>query len=244
MSKLILTHFSRCRHIYRMQWTASGCFGTVCDFFVCVWNISGTAQRICAKFEGKTRLVRRSNSLHAKVKGQGHRDKKTAFFGPIGACVWFTFRKTLFFNRNSTCYFHSDKLHINIASENLNRKARLAWRTVVKINLRHVASVLDICTGNFLCLQCFDAVGWEAGIQPVKKLSGEVLAWLSVWSEVKMICIWSSWCHCRPIACCFIKIQNGLPFWFGLTQVVLKRRPLKECCFCFGYRWLLAYFNC
>jgi len=22
MSKLILTHFSRCRHIYRMQWTA------------------------------------------------------------------------------------------------------------------------------------------------------------------------------------------------------------------------------
>jgi len=25
-----------------------------------------------------------------------------------------------------------------------------------------------------------------------KKLSGEVLAWLSVWSEVQMICIWSS----------------------------------------------------
>ena len=26
----------------------------------------------------------------------------------------------------------------------------------------------------------------------VKKLSGEVLVWLSVWSEVQMICIWSS----------------------------------------------------
>jgi len=25
-----------------------------------------------------------------------------------------------------------------------------------------------------------------------KKLSDEVLAWLSVWSEVQMICIWSS----------------------------------------------------
>ena len=25
-----------------------------------------------------------------------------------------------------------------------------------------------------------------------KKLSGEALAWLSVWSEVQMICIWSS----------------------------------------------------
>jgi len=43
------------------------------------------------------------------------------------------------------------------------------------------------------CLLCFDAVGWAAGGHPVcKKLSGEILALLSVWSEVKMICIWSS----------------------------------------------------
>ena len=39
-----------------------------------------------------------------------------------------------------------------------------------------------------------------------------MLAWLSVWSEVQMICIWSSWCHCHPIISCFIKIQNGLTF--------------------------------
>jgi len=32
-----------------------------------------------------------------------------------------------------------------------------------------------------------------------KKLSNGVLAWLSVWSMVQMICIWSSWCHCHPI---------------------------------------------
>jgi len=36
------------------------------------------------------------------------------------------------------------------------------------------------------------------------KLSCEVLAWLSVCSEVQMICIWSSWCHCHPIISCFI----------------------------------------
>jgi len=29
-----------------------------------------------------------------------------------------------------------------------------------------------------------------------KNLSGEVLAWLSVWGEVQ-ICIWPSWCHCH-----------------------------------------------
>jgi len=34
-------------------------------------------------------------------------------------------------------------------------------------------------------------VGQQEG-QPVKKLSGGVLAWLSVWSEVQMICVWSS----------------------------------------------------
>jgi len=39
-----------------------------------------------------------------------------------------------------------------------------------------------------------------------------VLAWLSVWSEVQMICIWSSWCHCHPIISCFIKILNGSAF--------------------------------
>jgi len=41
-------------------------------------------------------------------------------------------------------------------------------------------------------------------------LSDEVLAWLSVWSEVQMIYIWSSWCHCQPIIPCFIKNQIGL----------------------------------
>jgi len=30
-------------------------------------------------------------------------------------------------------------------------------------------------------------------------MDNEVLAWLSVCSEVHMISIWSSWCHCHPI---------------------------------------------
>ena len=48
-----------------------------------------------------------------------------------------------------------------------------------------------------------------------------------------LICIWSSWCHCHPIISCFSKIQNGLPFWCRLTQVVLEKRPLnKRVCLC------------
>jgi len=32
-----------------------------------------------------------------------------------------------------------------------------------------------------------------------------------------------------PIISWFIKIQNGLPFWCRLTQVVLEKRPLNRC---------------
>ena len=60
-------------------------------------------------------------------------------------------------------------------------------------------------------------------------MSGEVLAWVSVWSKVQIICIWSSWCHCHPIISCSSEIQNGLPFWCRLTQVVLEKRPLNGC---------------
>ena len=46
-------------------------------------------------------------------------------------------------------------------------------------------------------LLCFSALALLVGQQEehlaCKKLSdGEMLAWLSVWSEVQMICIWSS----------------------------------------------------
>jgi len=45
-----------------------------------------------------------------------------------------------------------------------------------------------------------------------KTLNDEVLAWLSGWSEVQLICMWSSWCYCHPIISCFIKIEIGLTF--------------------------------
>jgi len=42
-----------------------------------------------------------------------------------------------------------------------------------------------------------------------RKVSDGVLMWLSVCSEVQMICIWSS---CHPIISCFLKIQIGFTF--------------------------------
>ena len=58
----------------------------------------------------------------------------------------------------------------------------------------------------------------------------EVLVWLSVWSEVQIVCILSSWCHCRPqtpSSLASFKSRLVLPFWYRLIQVVLE--PLNGC---------------
>jgi len=69
--------------IYRTQWTAEGSvfgFGhhQSVGFFVCVWNISGTAERICTKFTQMC-LVPRSD----KSEGQGHQGQKNGIFRPF-----------------------------------------------------------------------------------------------------------------------------------------------------------------
>ena len=68
----------------------------------------------------------------------------------------------------------------------------------------------------------------EEGHLACKKLSDGVLERLFVWSEVQMICIWSSWCHCYPIISCSSKIQNGLFSGAGLPRLSWKR-PLNRC---------------
>ena len=75
-------------------------------------------------------------------------------------------------------------------------------------------------------------VGRQEGHPACKKLSGEVLAWLSVWSEVQT-CIWPSWCHCLSLSLASVKSRLDLPFWYRLTRVVLDKGPLNGCvCVC------------
>jgi len=61
-----------------------------------------------------------------------------------------------------------------------------------------------------------------------KKLSGGVLAWLSVWSKVQT-CIWPSWCHCHSLSLTSVKSRLVLPFWYWLTWVVPDKGPLNGC---------------
>ena len=75
-------------------------------------------------------------------------------------------------------------------------------------------------------------VGRQEGHPACKKLSGGVLAWLSVWSEVQT-CTWPSWCHCHSLSLASVKSRLVLPFWYRLTRVVLEKGPLNGCvCVC------------
>ena len=73
-------------------------------------------------------------------------------------------------------------------------------------------------------------VGWQEGHPACKKLSGGVLAWLSVWSEVQT-CIWLSWCHCHSLSLASVKSRLVLPFRYQLTRVVPDNGPLNGCVF-------------
>ena len=59
-----------------------------------------------------------------------------------------------------------------------------------------------------------------------------MLVWLSVWSEVQLVYIWSSWwyCHTRtPSSLALFKSRLILRFWYRLTPVALEKRPLNGC---------------
>jgi len=70
-------------------------------------------------------------------------------------------------------------------------------------------------------------LGGRKSIRPVKNLSDEVLMWLSVWSEVQNDLHIVQLMLLPPSSFASVKSRMVLPFWFYLTQVVLKKRPLN-----------------
>ena len=69
------------------------------------------------------------------------------------------------------------------------------------------------------CLMCHVSVisaltllvGRQEGHPACKKLSGGVLAWLSVWSKVQT-CIWPSWYHCNSLSLASVKSRLAFTF--------------------------------
>ena len=71
-------------------------------------------------------------------------------------------------------------------------------------------------------------VGHQEWHPACKKLSGGVLAWLSVWSEVQT-CIQPSWCHRHSLSLASVKSRLVLPFQYRLTWVVPDKGSLNRC---------------
>ena len=75
-------------------------------------------------------------------------------------------------------------------------------------------------------------VGRQEGHSACKKLSGRVLVWLSVWSEVQTY-MRPCWYHCHSLSLAPVKSRLVLPFWYRLTWVVPEKGPLNVCvCVC------------
>ena len=72
-------------------------------------------------------------------------------------------------------------------------------------------------------------VGRQEGHPACKKLSGGVLAWLSVWCREVQTCIGPSWCHCHSLSLASAKSRFVLPFWYWFTRVVPDKGPLNGC---------------
>jgi len=63
-------------------------------FFVCVWNVSGTAEQICTKFTRNTCLVPLSNEFEGQCQRSRSPGTKRHFSALLAACVWFVSGKT------------------------------------------------------------------------------------------------------------------------------------------------------
>jgi len=74
-------------------------------------------------------------------------------------------------------------------------------------------------------------VGRQEEHPACKKLSGGVLAWLPVWSEVQ-ICIWPSWYHCNSLSLASVKSRSGFTFLVVAHLGSPGKRAVKRVCVC------------
>jgi len=105
-----------------------------------------------------------------------------------------------------------------------------SWWQPAHVDYGEYASVflVSVTTLSFAFSALTLLVGRQEGHPAGKKLSGGVLAWLSVWSEMQT-CIWPSWCHCHSLSLASVISRLVLLFWYRLTQVVLEKGALNVC---------------
>ena len=132
---------------------------------------------------------------------------------------------------------------INSASwDGLNLLFRVTFMLAF-YNCNQVILPVKFCTCTVIC--CSPSVLWRCwlggrkGIRPVKNLSGVVLAWLSVWSELQT-CIWPSWCHCHSLSLASVKSRLVFSFLVPAHPGSPGQRAVKRVCVCVCVLWFAA----
>ena len=89
--------------------------------------------------------------------------------------------------------------------------------------------ILTVLTGEQLAFSALTLlVGQQEGHLACKKLSGGVLAWLSVWCKVQT-CIWPSGFHCHSLSLASVKSRLVFTFLVPAHPGVLDKGPLNGC---------------
>jgi len=154
----------------------------------------------------------------------------------VQTCIWL-----------SWCHFHSLSLASVKSRLVLPFWYRLTWVVSDKgpLNVCVCAQQKQLCgcfvtffvflgsnSASFSFSALMLLLGQQEGHPACKKLSGGVLAWLCVWSEVQT-CIQPSRCHCHSLSLAPVKSRLVLPFWYRLTRVVPDKGPFNGCvCVC------------
>ena len=105
-----------------------------------------------------------------------------------------------------------------------------AGTATLSANVRSWRQTFLMCC--FLCV--LPSVLWHCwlvvrkSIWPVKKFSDDVLVWLSLWSEVQIVCIWSSWCHCHPKTPASFKSRLVITFLVSAYQGCPGKEAVKR----------------
>ena len=87
------------------------------------------------------------------------------------------------------------------------------------------------CHYSLIALFSIFLVGWQEGHPACTKLSGGVLAFLSVLSEVQT-CIWPSWCHCHSLSLASVKSKLVFSFLVLAHPGSPGQRAVKRVCVC------------
>jgi len=110
--------------------------------------------------------------------------------------------------------------------------ARPAWLIKYRhgISTRKWSLIIHLVIKQWAFSALMLLVGWQEGHPACKKVSGGVLAWLSVWGKVH-ICVYPSWYYCHSLSLASVKSRLVLVL-AHLGNPRQSQRAVKRMCVC------------